>query len=137
MTEYFSERSMDFQIRTFLALERGNHVMAIIGGAVATQGLIHIFNKVINETQPLLDCKILIDFQESILKILPSDVLEFVESIEFETWPHNNKIALISAPKIEQYRQLAMLGESLMKQKLDVAVFYDMKEAISWLSDIR
>ena len=40
---------MDFQIKTFLALERGNHVLAIIGGAVATQGLIHIFNKVINE----------------------------------------------------------------------------------------
>ena len=27
-----------------------------------------------DETRPLLDCKILIDFQDSILKILPSDM---------------------------------------------------------------
>ena len=73
---------MDFQIKTFPGLERGNHVIAIIGGAVAVQGLNQIFNKVIDETRQLLDCKILIDFQDSILKILPSDILELVESIE-------------------------------------------------------
>jgi hypothetical protein len=132
-----SERFMDFQIKTFLALERGNHVIAIIGGAVPVRGLDHIFNKVIDETRRLLDCKILIDFQDSILKILPSDILEFVEGIEPETWPHHNKVALVSAPEIEQYQQLAMLGEGLIKQSLNVGVFYDMKEAISWLSDIR
>jgi len=65
---------MDFQIKTFLGLERGNHVIAIIGGAVAVQGLNQIFNKVIGETRPLLDCTILSDFQDSILKILPSDM---------------------------------------------------------------
>ena len=69
-----SERFMDFQIKTFLGLERGNHVIAIIGGAVAVQGLNQIFNKVIGETRPLLDCTILSDFQDSILKILPSDM---------------------------------------------------------------
>jgi len=63
---------MDFQIKTFLGLERGNHVIAIIGGAVAVQGLNQIFNKVIDETRQLLDGKILIDFQDSILKRLPS-----------------------------------------------------------------
>ena len=55
-------------------LERENHVIAIIGDAVAVQGLNQIFNKVIDETRQLLDCKILIDFQDSILKILPSDM---------------------------------------------------------------
>src|SRR5260370_42604889 len=69
-----SERFMDFQIKTFLGLERGNHVIAIIGGAVAVQGLNQIFNKVIDETRQLLDYKILIDFQDSIRKILPSDM---------------------------------------------------------------
>ena len=63
-----SERFMDFQIKTFLGLEQGNHVIAIIGGAVAVQGLNQIFNKVIDETRPLLDCKILIDFQILYLK---------------------------------------------------------------------
>jgi len=63
-----SERFMDFQIKTFLGLERGNHVIAIIGGAVAVQGLNQIFNKVIDETRQLLVCKILIDFQDFILK---------------------------------------------------------------------
>jgi hypothetical protein len=69
-----SERFMDIQIKTFLGLQRGNHVIAIIGGAVAVQGLNQIFNKVIDETRQLLDCKILIDFQDSILKILPLDI---------------------------------------------------------------
>jgi hypothetical protein len=41
---------------------------AIIGGAVAVQGLNQIFNKMIDETRQLLDGKILIDFQDSILK---------------------------------------------------------------------
>jgi hypothetical protein len=68
---------------------------------------------------------------------LPSDILELVESIEPETWPRNNKVALVSAPEIEQYQQLAIFGEGLIKQSLDVAVFYDMKEAIRWRSDIR
>jgi len=46
-------------------------------------------------------------------------------------------LALVSAPEIERYQQLAIFGEGVIKQSLDVAVFYDMKEAISWRSDIR
>jgi len=46
-------------------------------------------------------------------------------------------LALVSAPEIEQYQQLAIFGEGVIKQSLHVAVFYDMKEAISWRSDIR
>jgi hypothetical protein len=60
-----------------------------------------------------------------------------VDSIDLQSWPHNNKVPLVSSAEIEQYQQLAMLGEGLMNRSLKVAVFYDTKEAISWLSGIK
>ena len=128
---------MNFKIKTFLGLERGNHVIAIISGTVAFQEIKHIFWKVADETRPLLDCKVLVDFQEVALEILPSDVAQLVKSIDRETWPRNNKVALVAAQKSEQYGQLAMLSEEFRKQDFDVGVFYSSKEAVSWLSDIR
>ena len=69
-----SERFMDFQIKTFLGLERGNHVIAIIGGAVAVQGLNQIFNKVIDRNSTATRLQDSDRFPDSILKILPSDM---------------------------------------------------------------
>jgi hypothetical protein len=127
---------MDFQIKVVRVLQRGNHVIAITRGPVDIDGFKYIFDKVIEEMQPLLDCKVLIDLQDSKYQLLPGDVAEFVDSIDLQSWPHNNKIALVSPPEIEQYQQLAMLGEGLAKRSVKIAVFYDTKEAISWLSDI-
>ncbi len=128
---------MDFQMKIVRVLQRGNHVIAITRGPVDIDGFKYLFDKVIEETRPLLDCKVLIDFQDSKFKLLPSDAAEFVDSIDLHSWPHNNKVALVSSPEIEQYRQLAMLGDGLTKRTVKIAVFYDTKEAIGWLSDIR
>jgi hypothetical protein len=128
---------MDFQMKVVRVLQRGNHVIAITRGPVDIDGFKYLFDKVIEETRPLLDCKVLIDFQDSKFKLLPSDAAEFVDSIDLHSWPHNNKVALVSSPEIEQYRQLAMLGDGLTKRTVKIAVFYDTKEAIGWLSDIR
>jgi hypothetical protein len=128
---------MDFQMKIVRVLQRGNHVIVITRGPVDIDGFKYLFDKVIEETRPLLDCKVLIDFQDSKFKLLPSDAAEFVDSIDLHSWPHNNKVALVSSPEIEQYRQLAMLGDGLTKRTVKIAVFYDTKEAIGWLSDIR
>ena len=62
---------------------------------------------------------------------------ELADSIDLQSWPHHNKVALVSSPEIEQYQQLAMLGEGLAKRSVKITVFYDTKEAISWLSGIK
>ncbi len=128
---------MDFQMKIVRVLQRGNHVIAITRGPVDIDGFKYLFDKVIEETRPLLDCKVLIDFQDSEFKLLLSDAAEFVDSIDLHSWPHNNKVALVSSPEIEQHRQLAMLGDGLTKRTVKIAVFYDTKEAISWLSGIK
>jgi hypothetical protein len=126
---------MNFQIKTF-SLDRGNHIIAITNGQVDIEGLKHVFARVIVETKPLLDCKVLVDLQDSTFKLLPFDLAEFLDRFDFDEWPHNNKVALVSSPAKDQFQQLTLLGEGLLKRGLKVVVFYDMKEAISWLSGI-
>src|SRR6266496_5136391 len=121
---------MDFQMKIVRVLQRGNHVIVITRGPVDIDGFKYLFDKVIEETRPLLDCKVLIDFQDSKFKLLPSDAAEFVDSIDLHSWPHNNKVALVSSPEIEQYQQLSRLVEGLINRSLKVGVFYDTKEAI-------
>ena len=127
---------MNVQIKTFPGLDRGNHVIAITAGVVDSAGFRQIFERVIDATRSLLDCRVLIDLQDSTFKILPSDVREFMDRFEPANWPHNNKVALVSDSETEQYRQLVMFGEGLLKLDLKVGVFYDIKEAISWLAGI-
>jgi hypothetical protein len=124
---------MNYQIKVLRGLDRGDYIIMITRGAVDITGFEQILDKVIDATGPLLDCKILVDFQDSMFQFLPSDITEFLARFDSKRWPHNNKIAFISSPKREQYRGLAMLGEGLVKMKLEVGIFYEMREAIDWL----
>ena len=132
-----SERIMDFQMKIVRVLQRGNYVIAITRGPMDIDGFKRLFDKVIEETRPLLDCKVLIDLQDSRYQLLPAEVAELADSIDLQSWPQHNKVALVSSPEIEQYQQLAMLGEGLAKRSVKITVFYDTKEAISWLSGIK
>ena len=132
-----NKRFMDFKIKTLLGLEQGNHVIVITNGYVNIKRFKYIFSQVINETTPLIDCKIIVDLQGSTIKFLLSDVTAFLESIDLEAWPRNNKLALVSSAEMEQYRQLVMLGDGLKKRLLNVSVFHDTREGLTWLSDVR
>ena len=132
-----NKRFMDFKIKTLLGLEQGNHVIVITNGYVNIKRFKYIFSQVINETTPLVDCKIIVDLQGSTIKFLLSDVTAFLESIDLEAWPRNNKLALVSSPEMEQYQQLVMLGDGLKKRLLNVSVFHDTREGLTWLSDVR
>ena len=132
-----NKRFMDFKVKTLLGLDQGNHVIVIASGYVNMKGFTYIFSQVINESSPLLDCKVIVDLQGSTINFLLSDVTTFLESIDLEAWPRNNKLALVSSPETEQYQQLVMLGDGLKKRLLNVSVFYDTKEGLTWLSDLR
>jgi hypothetical protein len=128
---------MNYQVKVLRGLDRGDYVIMLARGGVDIAGLEQILARVTDESRHLLDCKVLVDFQDSVFQFLPSEITEFLARFDTKRWPHDNKIAFISSPEGEQYRDLAMLGECLLKMKLEVGVFYDMREAIDWLSSAR
>ncbi|HEX2929731.1 MAG TPA: hypothetical protein VHV54_08465 [Candidatus Binatia bacterium] len=128
---------MNYQIKVLSGLDRGNYVILITRGPVDIPGFEQILDKIVDATRPLLDCKVLVDLQDSTFHFLPSDVADFFVRFDIEKWPHNNKIALVSAAEMEQYKHLTMLGERLVEMNLDVGFFYNVRDAITWLSNMR
>lgn len=128
---------MNYRIKVLRGLDRGNFAIIITRGQVDLAGFERILDEVIDSTRTLLDCKVLLDFQDSTLEFLPSDVANFLVRFEFEKWPHSNKIALVSSPEMQQFGQLACLAEGLVRMKLEVGSFYNTRDAIDWLAGIR
>jgi hypothetical protein len=125
---------MNYQFKVLRGLDRGNYVIMLARGAVDIAGFEQILDKVIDESGPLLDCKVLVDFQDSIFQFFPPDIAEFLARFDPKRWPHSSKIAFISSPERDQFRSLAMLGDGFLKMKLAVGIFYNTREAIDWLS---
>jgi hypothetical protein len=128
---------MNYRIKVLRGLDRGNFAIIITRGQVDLAGFERILDEVIDSTRTLLDCKVLLDFQDSTLEFLPSDVANFLVRFEFEKWPHSNKIALVSSPEMQQFGQLACLADGLVRMKLEVGSFYTTRDAIDWLAGIR
>jgi hypothetical protein len=128
---------MNYRIKVLRGLDRGNFAIIITRGQVDLAGFERILDEVLDSTRTLLDCKVLLDFQDSTLEFLPSDVANFLVRFEFEEWPHSNKIALVSSPEMQQFGQLACLADGLVRMKLEVGSFYNTRDAIDWLAGIR
>ena len=125
---------MNHQIKVLRGLDGGDYIIMVAHGAIDITGFEQILDELIDAAKPLLDCKILVDFQDSVFRLLHSDVTAFLAKFEPKRWPHNNKIAFICSPEGEQYRDLGMLGDGLLKMKFEVRVFYEMRKGIDWLS---
>ena len=125
---------MDYQIKILRGLDQGNYVIMFIRGSMDIAACRRVLDKLAEATQSFLDCKILVDFQDSKCQFSPSDVREIALTFDVSAWPHSNKIALISSPDMEQYHLLGILGDCLLDMKIDVSVFYEMRDAISWLA---
>jgi len=97
---------MDLQIKLFNGLGRGNHVIVISRGLVDIDGFKEIFRNVANTTEFLLDCMILIDLQDATCRLEPTDIYAFAENLRPEYWPATNRVALVSVPEPQEYRQL-------------------------------
>ena len=125
---------MEYQIKIHRGLDRGNYVIMFIRGSMDIAAFRRVLDKLVEATQSFLDCKILIDFQDCKCQFLPSDVAQIALTFDFAAWPHSNKIALVSSPDKEQYRYLVILSDCLLEMKIDVCVFNEMRDAISWLA---
>jgi hypothetical protein len=125
---------MDLQIKLFRWLSKGHHVIALTRGEIDIAAVAQVFAEVAEITQPLADCKILIDLRDSKYTLDPADIHTFTNELRTNVWPDGSKIALLSAPPKEQYDQLLMLSSCLSNRGCKVAVFYDANGAASWLA---
>ncbi|HEY7319887.1 MAG TPA: hypothetical protein VIE89_20130 [Candidatus Binatia bacterium] len=125
---------MDLQIKLFNGLDRGNHVIIITRGAVDIEGFREIFRNVVTATRSLLDCKVLIDFQEASCQLEPGDIHAFANNLRPEYWPPTNRVALVSESNSHGYRQLCVLSTFLSNREIKNAVFRDTRAAVSWLA---
>jgi hypothetical protein len=126
---------MDLQIKLFSGLDRGNHVIIITRGSIDIEGFREIFRNVVNTTRSLLDCRVLIDLQDATYKLEPGDIRAFADNLRPEQWPPTNRVALVSEPDPQDYRQLCVLSTFLSNRAIRNAVFKDTRTAVSWLAD--
>ena len=126
---------MDLQIKLFSGLDRGNHVIIITRGSIDIEGFREIFRNVVNTTRSLLDCRVLIDLQDATYKLEPGDIRAFADNLRPEQWPPTNRVALVSEPDPQDYRQLCVLSTFLSNRAVKNAVFKDTRTAVSWLAD--
>ena len=124
---------MDLQIKLFSGLDMGNYVIIITRGSIDIEGFREIFRNVVNATQSLLDCKVLIDLQEATYRLEPADIVAFAANLRPEFWPPTNKVALVSVSDQQEHRQLCVLSTFLSNRVIKNAVFKDTKTALSWL----
>ena len=125
---------MNLQIKLFRWLSKGHHVIALTRGEIGIAAVAQIFAEVAEITQPLADCKILIDLRDSTYTLNPADIHTFTSEMRTNVWPDGSKIALLSSPSGEQYDQLSMLSSCLSNRGFKIAVFYDANSAASWLA---
>jgi hypothetical protein len=97
---------MDLQIKVFRWPDTGHYIIVITHGLIDIKGFKEIFSKVAPLTEPLQGCKVVIDLQDATCRLEPADIHGFVTTLDPDLWPNNNKVALVSASKIEQYDQL-------------------------------
>jgi hypothetical protein len=126
---------MDFQIKLFSWPDRGNHLIMITRGVLDIKGIDQIFQEVVTATEPLRECKVVVDLQDVTCSLGRADIQAFVDGVQPELWPFTNKIAIVAPRGIDQYDQLFILTSGLAKRGLKIAIFYDSKAAVTWLAD--
>jgi hypothetical protein len=123
------EEVMDFQIKLFSWPDRGNHLIMITRGVIDIKGFEQIFREVVTATQPLHDCKVVVDLQDTTCNLESTDIQAFVDGAQPDL------VAIVAPQEIDQYDHLFALTSGLAKRGLKIAVFYDSKPAVTWLAD--
>ena len=129
------DKLMDFQIKLFSWPDRGNHLIMITRGVLDIEGIEQIFQEVVTATEPLRDCKVVVDLQDVTCTLERADIQAFVDGVATGALAFHNKIAIVAPRGIDQYDQLFILTSGLAKRGLKIAIFYDSKAAVTWLAD--
>ena len=76
----FYRPAMELNIKLLQSPE-GNHLIIIARGPIGVEALEQILRRAAETTQPLLNCKVLIDFEAAKLVLRASDVRALVDGI--------------------------------------------------------
>ena len=126
---------MDMETKFFSwPLTGEDHVTVIARGRIDVGGVKQIFLNVAAITQMLVGCGVLLDLRQGSYRLTYRDIYGLFNDLKPALWPLHHRIALLSAPTIEQSDQLFMLSVCLSDQGLEADVFYDSYRAIEWLT---
>src|SRR5262245_21908415 len=126
---------MDIETKFFnWPLTGEDHLTVIARGRIDVDGVRRIFLNVAEITQMLVGGGVLIDFRQGRYRFTYRGVCGLLNELKPALWPVHNRIALVSAPAIEQSDQLFMLSLCLSERGLQADVFYDIYRAIEWLA---
>jgi hypothetical protein len=136
LSTIYPEENMDFQIKLFSWPDKGDHLIMIARGLLDRAALEQIFQEVAAITQPLPDCKVIIDLQDVACDFRMDELQTFASALKPDGWHATNKVAMVSPRDSEQYDQLLTLARDLSKFGYRIAVFTDSKSAVNWLTEI-
>ena len=118
-----------------LELPGGNYLIVIAHGLIDAERLEQIFREVSATTQPLLNCKVLIDLADTRIRLELADIDVLVNSLGRDLLRPNIQIAVVSSAEIEEFNRISTLSASLCRPGLNVVAFDDTKSAVVWLAD--
>jgi hypothetical protein len=130
------EVPMTFQVKLFSWEDQGNHLIILVRGAMDRAAYRQLFAEIEKVTQPLSECKVLVEFSESTCEMSGGEIEALVAGLPLDRLSRGNKIAFISGPDISAYHRLYFLRIALVARGLTVGVFHDTKIAIDWLATV-
>lgn len=126
---------MDMETKFFnWSLTGVDHLTVIARGRIDANGVRQIFLNIVEITQALVGGGVLIDLRQGRYRLTYRDIDGLLHELKPALWTLHNRIALVSAPAIEQSDQLFMLSFCLSELGFDADVFYDFYRAIEWLA---
>ena len=126
---------MDIETKFFSwPLTGDDHLTVIARGHIDVDVVKRIFLNAADISQRLLGCGVLIDLRQGRYRLTYRDIHALFNDLKPSLWPLHNRIALVSAPAIEQSDQLFLLSACLSDQGFEADVFYDIYRAIEWLA---
>lgn len=111
-----------------------DHVTVVARGHIEAEGIKKIFLDAAQINRMLVGRGVLIDLRQGSYRFTYRDIYGLFDELRPFLWPLHGRIALVSAPAIEQSDQLFVLSVCLSDQGLEADVFYDISRAIEWLT---
>ena len=125
---------MNLEIKLLRWPEGGNYVVAFCRGSLQWEGFRNIFRRVDRFTQPLSQCRILIDMRDSNYILEFTEISVLIDHIVTDISSRDKQLAIVSAPGVEYLRELVVLSNCLSNYDFNIAVFTDMDRATGWLA---
>jgi hypothetical protein len=129
-----AEVTMDLQVKLFRLHTEGTYLFMIARGLMDIAGIAALFREVVKGTQSLLYCNVLIDLNDTNVRLDLAEVNAFTTGLKEDPWPSGNKVALIVPPHLPELSTLVQLRTDLAQRGLKIAIFTHAKAAIDWLS---